>query len=145
METLFGNAWLRKSNLKVTDRSRTAARKHKKTRSFTIYPSQQLTSIGFGYGMEVNMANLLQFDFSVVRVVQENSEIFKSCRAGNFEEVRRLLQEGKASVRDTSSTGWTPLHVSRSPQSARSSPTNFLCCHFLTTSLLLELKMSPIN
>lgn len=64
--------------------------------------------------MEVSLfsnATGWQFNFNPVRAVPDNSPIFNACRKGNVSVVRYLLSEGEASVRDTDSKGWTPLHV----------------------------------
>jgi hypothetical protein len=70
----------------------------------------------------VNIATRREFGlFNVAirtyRIVPADSAIFKACAMGDDEAVTRLIQEGKASPFDMTSTGVTPLHVR-----------NILCC-----------------
>ena len=58
-----------------------------------------------------------QFCFNPVRAVPDNSLIFDFCKTGNTQGVQRLIAWSDASVRDASSKGWTPLHVSLDHQS----------------------------
>lgn len=48
------------------------------------------------------------------RAVPDSAPIFEFCKTGNLAAARTLLASGQASVLDTNSLGWTPLHVSRS-------------------------------
>lgn len=47
----------------------------------------------------------------IVQLIPSDSPIFNFCREGNLEAVRSLLKYGKASARDITETGFTPLHV----------------------------------
>jgi hypothetical protein len=46
-----------------------------------------------------------------IQLVPSDSVIFDFCREGNLQAVQSLLKHGKASVRDITPTGLTPLHV----------------------------------
>lgn len=48
------------------------------------------------------------------RAVPDSAPIFEFCKTGNLAAARTLLASGQASVLDTNSLGWTPLHVSQS-------------------------------
>lgn len=113
--TLFGTIWLRTTSVQI---SASTCKNVDIVSSFTFFPSWWLTKVGMKYGMEANLFTTptgWQFNFNPVRAVPDDSPIFNACQKGNIETVRFLLTEGEASVRDTNSKGWTPLHVSRSP------------------------------
>ena len=116
MGTLFGKVWLRTSTLKVEDCAGAAKGKYEIITSFIFYPSEWLTRIGLRYGVEANLRTSTsgwRFDYSPVRAVPDNSLIFRLCREGELKAVQILLERGDASIRDTNSQGWTPLHVSQ--------------------------------
>ena len=50
--------------------------------------------------------------FQVFQPVPDDSPIFTFCRSGNIEGIQMLLTTKRASVWDTNSRGYTPLHVS---------------------------------
>ncbi|KAF2176130.1 hypothetical protein K469DRAFT_608169, partial [Zopfia rhizophila CBS 207.26] len=111
--TLFGNVWLRTSTLKVDDSDVTGGGKCEIISSIIFYPAQWVNKIGLGYGMEANLTTSSSgwgFNVSPIRAVPDDSLIFDFCKTGNLPAVRRLIARGDASVRDTSSKGWTPLH-----------------------------------
>ena len=113
--TLFGTVWVRTTTLKISTRSRSAGDNLDIITSFIFYPAQWLTKIGMNRGMEANLSSSrsgFKFNFNTVYAVPDDSLIFKFCQTGNLKAVRLLISEGNASVRDTSSKGWTPLHVS---------------------------------
>ena len=115
MGTMFGNIWIRKSTLKVEAGSTASEGTYEIITSLIFYPSQWLTKIGVRHGMEANLsASTSGFRFNVtpIRAVPDNSFIFELCAAGKLDGVQRLFRRGEASVRDTNSNGWTPLHVS---------------------------------
>jgi len=112
---LFGTIWLRTTSVRIYSSSGKKGRKVDVVSSFTFFPSYWLTKVGLNYGMEANVFPTptgWQFNFNPIRAVPDDSPIFSACRKGNISAVRFLLTEGKASVRDTNSKGWTPLHVS---------------------------------
>jgi hypothetical protein len=113
--TLFGKVWVRTTTVKVDARKGAPNGAIDIVTSFIFYPSWWLTKIGLGHGMEANLSNSSdgwQFKFSPVRAVPDNSLIFEFCHSGNLPAVQQLITRGDASVRDTSSKGWNPLHVS---------------------------------
>jgi Ankyrin repeats (many copies) len=110
--TLFGTIWLRTTSVQVNSLT---GKSVDVVSSFTFFPSWWLTKIGMKHGMEANLLSTptgWQFNFNPIRAVPDDSPIFNACRRGNVSTVRFLLSEGAASVRDTNSKGWTPLHVS---------------------------------
>ena len=84
--------------------------------SYTISPASWLIRLGIHYGLHLGFSsssthgwkNTLQ----TFCPVPDDALIFDFCRHGNVSAVRRLLSGGLASVRDTNSQGYTPLHVS---------------------------------
>jgi hypothetical protein len=54
----------------------------------------------------------LEACFEYLSPVSDDSLIFESCKLGNIDGVRLLLDKGEASTWDTNSQGRTPLHVS---------------------------------
>lgn len=53
--------------------------------------------------------------FQVFQPVPDDSPIFTFCRLGNIEGIQTLLSTKQASVWDTNSKGYTPLHVCLGP------------------------------
>ena len=84
--------------------------------SCTIFPAQWLVRLGVQCGFH------LDFLFSSTQgwknslntfcPVPDDALIFEFCQQGNVSAVRSLLSGRHASVRDTNSQGYTPLHVS---------------------------------
>jgi hypothetical protein len=110
--TLFGTIWMRTTSVQFSSDTR---KDLNIVSSFTFFPSWWLTKVGMKYGMEASLFSTptgWQFNFNPIRAIPDDSPIFKACQQGNVETVRFLLSEGSASVRDTNSKGWTPLHVS---------------------------------
>lgn len=113
--TLFGKVWVRTTTVKAEARAGSSKGTIDIVTSFIFYPSWWLTKIGLRQGMEANLSNSSdgwRFKFSPGRAVPDNSLIFEFCSQGNLRAVQHLIARGDASVRDTSSKGWTPLHVS---------------------------------
>ena len=114
MGCLFGSIWMRTSTLKVDQDSNASAGKFEIITSFIFYPAGWMTRMGFRHGVEASLNNSSsgwKFNYTPVRAVPDSSLIFDLCRMGNTKAVELLLQRGDASIRDTSSKGWTPLHV----------------------------------
>jgi hypothetical protein len=114
MGCLFGSIWVRTSTLKVDQGSSASAGRFEIITSFIFYPAGWLTRFGFRYGVEASLNNSSggwKFNYTPVRAVPDSSLIFDLCRIGDTRAVELLLQRGDASIKDTSSTGWTPLHV----------------------------------
>jgi hypothetical protein len=114
MGCLFGSIWVRTSTLKVDQGSNASTGKFEIITSFIFYPARWLTRIGFRHGVEASLNNSStgwKFNYTPVRAVPDSALIFDFCRIGDTKAVELLLQRGDASIRDTSSTGWTPLHV----------------------------------
>ncbi|KAF7891646.1 hypothetical protein EAF00_007948 [Botryotinia globosa] len=56
-------------------------------------------------------SNFDRYALDVVRRRSDDSEIFKLCRNGNFQAVRRLLDRGEASIHDVDEGGRSLLHI----------------------------------
>lgn len=85
--------------------------------SCTVSPAAWLSILGLNWGFHVNLAHSYvkgwKFTVDPFRAIPDDSLIFEFCRAGNLDAVRTLLTKGQASVRDTDSSGKTPLFVSQ--------------------------------
>ncbi|KUJ24120.1 uncharacterized protein LY89DRAFT_12819 [Mollisia scopiformis] len=103
--------------------------------TFSLVPSWWIVKFG--------MARMFKFDImqfsrqgwqatmSTFNLVPSDSAIFDFCREGNLNAVRSLLRHGKASTRDITPTGLTPLHVAAS------------CCDVDICALLLREGADP--
>ena len=84
--------------------------------SFTIYPAQWLIRLGVQCGFHLDLISSStqgwKNSLNTFCPVPDDALIFEFCRQGNVSAVRSLLSGGHASVRDTNSQGYTPLHVS---------------------------------
>lgn len=91
--------------------------------SVCIHPASWLIRLGINFGTKFeSQINTHDWKYRLdsFRAVPDDSDIFRACRRGDIEGVKELLSLGKASVWDTNSVGWTPLHVSISLL--------YLCC-----------------
>ena len=86
--------------------------------TYAVYPAPWLTRLGLRRGFHFRLSSSStqgwQHTLQPFCAVPDDSLIFKFCEKGNIAAVRTLLSEGSASIRDTNSEGFTPLHVSRS-------------------------------
>ena len=84
--------------------------------SYIIYPAPWLIRLGFQYGLYLGfLSSSTQGWKNTLKTfcpVPDDALIFEFCRQGNLPAVRHLLSGGHASVKDTDSQGYTPLHVS---------------------------------
>ena len=84
--------------------------------SYTIYPAAWLIRLGVQYGLNFRfLSSSTQGWKTTLKAfcpVPDDALIFEFCKEGNVPAVRSLLSRGHASVRDTNSQGYTPLHVS---------------------------------
>ena len=84
--------------------------------SYTIYPAPWLVRLGVHYGLHFGVLSSptqgWKNTINTFCPVPDDALIFEFCRQGNVPAVRNLLSAGHASVRDTDSRGYTPLHVS---------------------------------
>ena len=84
--------------------------------SYTIYPATWFIRLGIHYGLRLKFhASSTQGWKATLKSfcpVPDDALIFEFWKQGNISAVRGLLSEGYASVRDTDSQGYTPLHVS---------------------------------
>ena len=111
---LFGSIWVRVSTLRLATKSAAVGGDFQITTSFIFYPSTWLMRIGLGRGVEASLRNSKggwKFEFNPIMAVPDDSLIFELCRDGDIMGVERLLRRRDADLRDTSSQGWTPLHV----------------------------------
>ena len=84
--------------------------------SYIIHPASWLINLGINYGLHLGfLSSSAQGWKSTLKTfcpVPDDALIFVFCRQGNVPAVRDLLSGGYASIRDTDSWGYTPLHVS---------------------------------
>lgn len=77
-------------------------------------PATWLVRFGLAYELQLGLIRSVQTwktTFQVFQPVPDDSPIFAFCWSGNIEGVQKLLTTKRASVWDTNSCGWTPLHV----------------------------------
>lgn len=83
--------------------------------SYTISPAPWLIRLGFQYGLHCRWLSSSsqgwKNSLETIRPVPDDALIFDFCKTGNLPAVQKLLSSGHASVRDTDSRGYTPLHV----------------------------------
>lgn len=84
--------------------------------SIKIMPAQWLLKLGFNYAYNFSTHDSSnqgwQYSLKPINIVPDDALIFKFCRMGNVEKVRKLILGDFASVRDVNSKGYTALHVS---------------------------------
>ena len=106
--------------------------------SYTVYPAEWLIRLGIRYGFRLRFGSSAtqgwQTTLKSFSPVPDDALIFEFCRQGNTSAVKELLSGGYASVRDTDSRGYTPLHVSL----FRHEPLSFVKCLMLVSSLQLR-------
>ena len=85
--------------------------------SYTFKPAEWLKTLGCNYKFKVRLLSSStmgwQHTLQISRIVPDDSLIFAFCKQGNFDGVRSLLANGRASVRDVDSLGCTPLWACR--------------------------------
>lgn len=81
--------------------------------SYALYPSWLLAKLGISQGLliQARCTDGWQYTIQPFNAVPDDSLIFTFCANGNIDAVRTLLSSGKASLRDRSSRGYTPLFV----------------------------------
>ena len=83
--------------------------------SYTLSPAGWLIGAGVRRGLRLKWLSSPMHGWKntieTFRRVPEDALIFDFCRSGNLPAVQKLLSCGYASVRDTDSLGFTPLHV----------------------------------
>lgn len=89
--------------------------RYEKESSLTISPAAWLAKLGLNSGLRVGLFNSSvrgwKISLDTFCAVPDDSLIFVLSRDGSLSAVRDLFSRGLASVRDTNSTGETPLHV----------------------------------
>lgn len=84
--------------------------------SYTVYPAGWLIRFGIRSGLRFKFHSSSTQGWKTTLKpfcpVPDDSLVFELCRQGNASAVGTLLSRGDASVRDTDSRGYTPLHVS---------------------------------
>ena len=97
--------------------------------SYTISPPPWLVRLGFHYGLHLGFLFSTQGWKNTLKTfcpVPDDALIFEFCKQGNVPAVMSLLSRGHASVRDTDSRGFTPLHVSLIRENDPTKYTRFL-------------------
>ena len=86
--------------------------------SYTIHPAVWLLRLGIHHGLRLkrllSSTQGWKSTLEIVRLVPNDALIFEYCKIGDESAIKKLLSKGHASVRDTDSEGFTPLHVSLS-------------------------------
>ncbi|KAE8448537.1 hypothetical protein EG329_009418 [Mollisiaceae sp. DMI_Dod_QoI] len=86
--------------------------------NFTLVPSWWVVRFGVAKVFKFDIKELStqgwQANMATFNLVPSDSVIFDFCREGNLDAVRSLLTHGKASVKDVTAEGVTPLHVAAS-------------------------------
>jgi hypothetical protein len=83
--------------------------------SVIFHPATWLIRLGLNSGLEAVIAQAQKgwkFALEPIRAVRDDAVIFTFCRDNNLKAVQELFSRGDASVLDTRSDGWRPLHVS---------------------------------
>lgn len=86
--------------------------------SFIFHPAQWLIKCGLRFGLDFALTRSIRGwknNLNSFRAVPDDALIFELCREGIIDGVRSVLARGEASPRDRDSCGWTPLHVSKIP------------------------------
>ena len=121
MESFLGSIYARSATILQSSRQTTELTpyreqdQHEYETSYTISPAPWLVRLGFRYGLYLGFLSSAQGWKNTLKPfcpVPDDALIFEFCRQGNVPAVRSLLSGGHASVRDTDSRGYTPLHVS---------------------------------
>jgi Ankyrin repeats (many copies) len=118
--TVFGKVQFRSQKLRIYAHSEDdniflGTDQYEYHTSFIFHPSESVMSLGAVYGFRFSLSRSnqgLERKLCEFRAVQDDSLIFKFCRDGDLDNVKLLLSNGQASVFDTDSDGYTPLHVS---------------------------------
>lgn len=82
---------------------------------FSMHPAQWLVRLGLRYGLRMALTRSStewKHTLQSFRPVPDDSLIFEFCKRGNIDGIRHLLSRKEASIWDTNSKGYTPLHVS---------------------------------
>ena len=107
--------------------------------SYTVYPAEWMIQLGIRCGFRLKLGSSAtqgwKTAFKSFCPVPDDALIFEFCKQGNTSAVRELLSGGYASVRDTDSRGYTPLHVSLFKHESSS----FVKCLMLVSSLQLKI------
>ena len=84
--------------------------------AYTIRPAPWLLWLGVRYGLHFRLSSSStqgwKHSLNTFRPMPDDAPIFEHCKQGDMTAVIRLLSEGLASIKDTNSRGYTPLHVS---------------------------------
>ncbi|KAE8446656.1 hypothetical protein EG329_011699 [Mollisiaceae sp. DMI_Dod_QoI] len=115
-KTLFGNVTVQTNTREKIEKDKRCRHirhvtKHKTRIIFR--PAAWLVRFGLAYEFQLELfgsLHSLKTTFQVFQPVPDDSLIFEFCRSGNIHAVQTLLSRKQASVRDTNSKGWTPLH-----------------------------------
>ena len=82
--------------------------------SIRIHPASWLIRFGMNFGAifesQINAYDW-KYRLDSFRAVPDDADIFGACLRGDIDAVKELFTLGKASIWDTDSNGWTPLHV----------------------------------
>lgn len=119
IKTSFGTVYFRSRTFRTRDRFKSGKRQSSDQYEFETYftwhPAPWLTRLGIKFGINASISKSCRGwrnTLSTFAAVPDDSLIFEFCKTGNIGGIQTLLTKGDASVRDTDTQGWTPLHVS---------------------------------
>lgn len=118
MRSLFGDIRIHTNTFEtVTERESGGKQSNNVTQNvirIIFRPAAWLVRFGLAYELQLGLFGSVRnwkTTFQVFQPVPDDSLIFEFCRSGNIQGVQTLLSRKQASVWDTNSYGWTPLHV----------------------------------
>lgn len=85
-----------------------------RTTSIRIHPARWLIRLGIHFGVQFaaqERSLSWKHTLTTFRAVPDDAAIFSACCRNDIDGVDKLLDAGKASIWDTNTSGWTPLHV----------------------------------
>lgn len=119
IKTSFGAVYFRSRTFRTRERFKSdtgrSNNQYEFETHFTWHPAHWLMRLGIKFGVNANISKSYwgwKNTLNSFSAVPDDSLIFDFCKTGNIGGVQSLLTRGKASVRDTNTQGWTPLHVS---------------------------------
>ena len=79
----------------------------------SYFPAPWFYSRGFSFHSSC-ILGAWQYNLRPIRIIPKSAPVFEACRTGDLQKVMKLLEDREATIYDTDSDGYTPLHVSPS-------------------------------